>query len=170
MMLASPQRTAAATVFALVVAAVVFIMGCAGSATANATTEADNLAGVQAGFDAWSAGTGTIFDLLDDHATWEILGTTPVSRTYTSRADLEKNMLQPFNACMSGPLTPTVRRLHADGDTVFALFDATGTARDGVAYRNTYMWLLDMRDGRIVGVQALLDSVAFNDLWNRVAP
>jgi ketosteroid isomerase-like protein len=53
---------------------------------------------------------------------------------------------------------------------VFDLLDASGTARDGVGYRNTYMWLMDMRDGRIVRVQALLDSVAFNELWHRVAP
>ena len=169
-MLTSLQRATATTVFALMAAAVFFMMGCAGSGTASATTEADNLARVQAGFDAWAAGTGTVFDLLSDDATWEVLGSTPVSRTYTSKADLEQNMLRAFNARMSGPLRPTVRRLHADGDTVFAFFDATGTARDGVAYRNTYMWLLDMRHGRIVGVKALLDSVAFNDLWERVAP
>jgi uncharacterized protein len=160
------QRTVAATVFAFLV----LVVGSAGSATANTPTEADNLASVQAGFDAWSAGTGTVFDLLDDHATWEILGTTPVSGTYTSKAELENHMLQAFNARMSGPLRPTVRRLHADGDTVFVYFDATGTARDGVTYRNTYMWLLDMRDGRIVAVKALLDTVAFNDLWTRVTP
>lgn len=141
-----------------------------GQATAHASTESDNKARVQAGFDAWAAGTGTVFDLLDEHATWEVLGNTPVSRVYTSKADLQQNMLNDFNARMAGPLTPTVHRLHADGDTVVAYFDASGTARDGVPYRNTYMWLMDMRDGRIVSVRALLDSVAFNDLWHRVAP
>ena len=77
-MLTSLQRATATTVFALMAAAVFFMMGCAGSGTASATTEADNLARVQAGFDAWAAGTGTVFDLLSDDATWEVLGSTPV--------------------------------------------------------------------------------------------
>ena len=144
--------------------------GAAGPVTSTASTESDNLARVQTGFDAWAAGTGTVFDLLADDATWEVLGSTPVSRVYTNKADLQQNMLDDFNARMSGPLKPTVHRILADGDTVVAYFDASGTARDGIAYRNTYVWLMDMRGGRIVKVQALLDSVAFNDLWHRVAP
>lgn len=61
-----------------------------------------------------------------------------------------------------------MRHLYADGDTVIAFFDASATARDGLPYHNTYTWYLHMRDGRITAVEALLDSVAFNDLWHRV--
>jgi ketosteroid isomerase-like protein len=47
-------------------------------------------------------------------------------------------------------------------------FDAEGVARDGVPYRNTYAWFLTLRDNRIVKASAFFDSIAFNDLWQRV--
>jgi uncharacterized protein len=152
--------------------AAVFLGTLAGTGTAHANTpnEAENLARVQQGFDAWRAGTGSVFDLLADDATWEVLGNTPVSGVYTSKADLQQRVLAPFNARLSDGLTPSVRHLYTDGDTVIAFFDASATARDGLPYHNTYTWYLHMRDGQIVAVQALLDSVAFNDLWHRVSP
>jgi ketosteroid isomerase-like protein len=71
---------------------------------------------------------------------------------------------------MSGRLIPTIRDIYADGDTVIVFFDAEGTARDDVPYRNTYSWFLQLRDGQIVKASAFFDSIAFNDLWRRVAP
>ncbi len=57
-----------------------------------------------------------------------------------------------------------------DGDTVIARFDAQGTARDGKPYVNSYAWFLQLKDGQIVKAQAFFDSIAFDDLWRRVAP
>jgi uncharacterized protein len=54
------------------------------------------------------------------------------------------------------------------GDTVVVFFDASGTARDGKPYANTYAWFLDLRDGKIVKAFAFFDSVVFNDFWTRV--
>jgi hypothetical protein len=71
---------------------------------------------------------------------------------------------------MKSRLIPTVRRLYAEGDTVIAFFDAEGLARDEKPYRNTYAWFLELRDGRIVRAHAFFDSIAFNDLWQRVTP
>jgi hypothetical protein len=51
---------------------------------------------------------------------------------------------------------------------VIVFFDAEGIARDGVPYRNTYTWFLTLRDNRIVKASAFFDSIAFNDLWQRV--
>ena len=111
-------------------------------------TEARNLATVRAGFDAWRNGTGSTYEALADDATWEIVG----------------NSL----ARMAAPLRPTIRDIYADGDTVIVFFDAEGIARDGVPYRNTYTWFLTLRDNRIVKASAFFDSIAFNDLWQRV--
>jgi uncharacterized protein len=57
-----------------------------------------------------------------------------------------------------------------DGDTVVALSDAEGTALDGIPYRNTYAWFLRLRDDRIIAASAFFDSLAFNDLRQRVEP
>ena len=53
---------------------------------------------------------------------------------------------------------------------VIALFDATGTARDGKPYTNTYSWYMRMCDGQIVEATAFFDGVEFNDFWTRIAP
>lgn len=132
--------------------------------------EGRNLATVQVGFDRWRDGTGSPYDALADDATWEITGTSAAARTYTSKEDFLANVIRPFNARMSTRLIPTIRSIHADGDTVIVFFDAQGTARDGIPYRNTYSWFLQLRDDRIVQASAFYDSITFDELWHRVAP
>jgi ketosteroid isomerase-like protein len=133
-------------------------------------TEKRNKQLIQAGFDAWRNGTGGVFDLLAADAKWTIAGNCPVSRTFTSRQEFMDVVINPFNARLSSRLIPTMRGLYADGDTVIALFDAHGTARDGKPYRNTYSWYMQMREGKIVNATAFFDTIEFTDFWNRIKP
>lgn len=132
--------------------------------------EARNKELAEAGFAAWSAGTGSPYDLLADDATWTIVGHSDASKTYTGRAAFIEEVIKPFNARMSQSLKPTIRNLYAEGDAVVIFFDAAGVARDGLPYSNTYAWFWEMRDGKIVKAHAFFDSIAFNDLWRRVSP
>jgi uncharacterized protein len=148
-----------------------FGMGVAMRTTEKAKdAEARNKEIVRAGFEAWRNGTGGVFDLLAPDARWTIVGNSPVSRTYASREEFMDVVIHPFNARLSGRLVPTVRAIYADGDTVIALFDAEGTARDGKPYRNTYSWYLRMRDGAIVEATAFFDTIEFTDFWTRIKP
>jgi ketosteroid isomerase-like protein len=79
-------------------------------------------------------------------------------------------VIDPFYARMASPLVPTVRGLYAEDDWVITLFDASGTARDGRLYTNTYSWHLRLRDGRIVEAIAFFDTIAFTDFWQRITP
>ena len=133
-------------------------------------TETRNLELVQAGFERWKEGTGSVYDLLAPTAQWTIVGNSVVSKVYRSKQEFLDEVIRPFNARMSSPLVPAVRGLYADGDIVIALFDASGTARDGKPYTNTYSWYLRMRDGQIVEATAFFDSVEFNDFWTRITP
>lgn len=137
---------------------------------ANAESRTDNRALIRNAFEAWAAGTGSPFDLLADNAEWTIVGNSEAAGIYSGREAFMRDVIEPFNARMQVPLRPKLRELYADGDTVIAFFDAAGTARDGQAYTNTYAWFMKMRDGRIVEVHAFFDSIAFNDLWQRVQP
>jgi ketosteroid isomerase-like protein len=132
--------------------------------------ETRNKAIVQASFDGWKAGTGSPFDLLADDVTWTIVGNSVASKTYRSREAFMSEVIQPFNARMSVGLKPTIRNIYADGDTVIIFFDASGTARDGKPYANTYAWFFDMRDGKVIKASAFFDSVEFNEFWQRVTP
>ncbi|MHA6618667.1 nuclear transport factor 2 family protein [Pseudonocardia sp. DLS-67] len=125
---------------------------------------------IRAAFDEWAAGTGGPFALLADDATWTIVGNSPVSRAYGSRQEFLDVVIDPFNARMEVPLRPTVRALYADGDWVVALFDGSGTARDGMPYENTYTWYMRLAGAAIVEVIAFFDTIEFTDFWNRVSP
>ena len=132
--------------------------------------EDSNKALVQASFDRWKSGTGGPFELLADNVEWTIVGSSPLARTYRSKKELIDTVIAPFNARMSVPLVPAVRGLFADGDTVVILFDAAATARDGKAYRNTYSWYFQIREGRVVKATAFFDNRDFDEFWNRVPP
>jgi hypothetical protein len=129
-----------------------------------------NKAIVQRSFDAWTAGNGSPFDLLEEDAKWTIVGHSIVSGTYRNRAEFLREVIQPFNARMREGLRPQIRSIAADGNHVIILFDARAVARDGKPYTNTYAWFFDMRGGRIVNATAFFDSIAFNDMWKRVDP
>jgi uncharacterized protein len=126
-----------------------------------------NKAAVRASFDAWSAGTGSPFDLLAEDATWTIVGRSIAAKTYRSREAFMSEVIRPFNARMRDGLKPTIRSIYADGETVIVFFDAKGTARDGRPYENTYAWFLDIRAGKIVKATAFFDSIEFNDYWQQ---
>jgi ketosteroid isomerase-like protein len=138
--------------------------------TAGGDTQARNKAIVERAFDAWKNGTGGPYDLLAEDASWTIVGRSLASKTYETREAFMRDVIRPFNARMSVPLRPEVRRLYADGDTVIVFFDAQGTARDGKPYANTYAWFLTLRDRKIVEAFAFFDSTAFNEFWTRVTP
>jgi uncharacterized protein len=139
-------------------------------AMAQDSIQNSNRLAVQAGFDAWRNGTGGVFDLLAPDAKWTIVGNSPVSRTYNSRKEFLDVVITPFNARLSKPLVPTVRGIYADGETVIALFDGEGTARDGKPYKNTYSWFMRMREGKIIEVVAFFDTIEFTDFWTRIKP
>lgn len=134
------------------------------------STEEKNRDLIARAFDAWRDGTGSPYDLLAEDAHWTITGNSVAARTYPSREAFLNEVIRPFNARMRTRLVPAMRRLYAEGDTVIAFFDASGTARDGEAYANTYAWFMEMQDGRIFRAHAFFDSIAFDAFWKRVTP
>ena len=160
---------AAAAAFAVATASGGSLMAQAPRADGDATA-AVNKRIIERHFAAWRDRTGSPFDLLTDSATWTIVGRSAAAGTYRGREAFLARVIRPFNARMREGLRPEIRRLHADGNTVIVFFDAEAPARDGVPYRNTYAWLLEMKDGRIVEAWAFFDSITFNELWSRVTP
>jgi uncharacterized protein len=146
---------------AIVLVTALLIATSAQAQSRRTAEENRNLALVERAFAEWAAGRGSPFDLLSPDASWTIMGPTPSAGTY-DRARLEREVLVPFTSRMATPLKPTVHRLYADGDTVIALFEASGRRKDGAAYRNAYAWFLKMRAGRIVEATAVLDLGAYD--------
>ena len=137
---------------------------------ASANEAGTNRATIAKAMEAWAAGTGGPYDLLADEAVWTISGNSLASKTYPSKEAFLSEVIRPFNARMRTRLIPSVHKIYADGDTVIAHFDASGTARDGQPYVNSYAWILTLKDGRIVRAFAFFDAHAFDDFWTRVSP
>lgn len=158
------------------IAALIFLLSIANPVTsmaqANTSTAQKNKAIVQAAFDDWKNGRGSVFDLLADDAEWTIAGASLAAGTYADKEAFMAKVIRPFNARVSAPLSPTIREIHADDetDTVVVLFDGRTVATDGVPYANTYAWFLQLREGRIVKATAFFDTALFDALWNRVEP
>jgi len=126
---------------------------------------------VSRAFDAWMAGTSAITDLFAEDMVWRIVGRSVASREYATKQEFVDEVLAPFGERFEGgerfrPVA--IRGIFADGDTVIVLWDGRGVARDGVAYENTYAWFMRLRDGAVVDGTAFYDSIAFNELWERV--
>jgi uncharacterized protein len=124
---------------------------------------------------AWMGGDPTALQsLLAEDVQWTITGNSVVAGTTNSRPELMSKVLGPLWARFAkadAPLRPRrIAGLYADGDTVIAQFDSAGTANDGKAYANSYLWILTMRHGKIVKGIAFFDSIAVNELWQRVIP
>lgn len=129
---------------------------------AQMTREQQNRAFITGAFADWAAGDGDVFGLLADDVTWHITGFDPaVARTYRSRDALLEATSQPLRARLAGPLKPTVRKVWADGDDVLVHWDGAAPLKDGSQYRNTYMWVMTVRDRKIVAVTAFLDNATF---------
>lgn len=123
---------------------------------------------IREGFAKWANGTGSFFDLLADDVEWTITGSSPISKTYTSRKQFLEEAIAPLNERLSEKIVPRVRGIYADGDMVIALWDGTATAKDGKPYNNTYSWYMTLKNGRIVKVVAFFDTIDLADLWRRI--
>ncbi len=139
------------------------------SGESRASDQSENKQIVQRAFDAWANGTGSPYDLLAEDVNWTITGNSLASKSYPSREAFIGEVIRPFNARMSVGLKPTIRSMYTDGDTVIVYFDASGIAKDGKPYVNTYAWFLDLHEGKIVKAPAFFDSIVFNDLWTRLS-
>ena len=136
--------------------------------TAVAQTPIDNKKIVQAGFDRWAKGEGSFFDLLTADMQWTINGSTPLSKTYTSKQQFLDEVIDPLNHILSKKIVPSVRGLYADGDVVIALIDGKATASDGQPYNMSYAWFMKMKEGKIIQVDAFLDGIKFADVMKRI--
>jgi ketosteroid isomerase-like protein len=123
---------------------------------------------IQEGFDKWANNTGSFFDLLADDVQWTIAGSTPLSKTYTSKAEFLHTVIEPLNRRLSVKIVPHVRSLYADGDMVIAIWDGTAVATDGKPYNTTYEWNMQVKDGKIVRALAFLDGIEFADILRRI--
>lgn len=166
------NRSLTATTSALVATAMFAALNFTthGASGQDMSEQERNRALVTKGFADWASGTGSPYDFLAEDARWTITGNSLAAKTYPSKEAFMSEVIRPFNARMRDRLIPNVHRIYVENDTVIVHFDATGVARDGEPYVNSYAWFLRLKDGRIVEAHAFFDSIEFDHFWRRVTP
>lgn len=67
-----------------------------------------------------------------------------------------------------GTAAVATKGVWADGDKVFVHITSSARAIDGLPYANEYMYILTMRDGKVVAGTAWLDLHAYYEIIDRV--
>jgi len=97
--------------------------------------------------------------LLADEATYEVMGTTPISGPATGRREIIDNVFVPFTSRLeNGRIRLTIDEVIAQGDraAVIAHSEATGTT--GLPYNNKYVFIFRTSADRILSLQEYLDT------------
>ena len=134
-----------------------------------ANKEAQNKRLIEQAFKQWASGNGNFFDLLTEDVQWIITGSSPLSKTYIGKQQLMNETVTPLTNRLATPIVPKIREVYADGDDVIAVWDGTATAKDEQPYRNTYCWIMTLKNGRITHVVAFLDLIEYTDVLNRIS-
>lgn len=122
---------------------------------------------VREAFSTWSAGKGSVLDLMPPDGIVVIPGIAPHCGTF-SKKQFAAEVATPFMACFSQPPVPRPRKIWSDGDDVVVLADAEGTTTDGQPYANSYVFVLEFQEGHLMKATEFLDMAAFNAVWDRI--
>jgi ketosteroid isomerase-like protein len=126
---------------------------------------AENKKIVQDMFAAWSRGQGGFLDLLADDVRWTVIGSTAVSRTYTSKRAFVEGAVKPLGEKISGAIQPTLRDVIADGDMVVLQWDGRAVGKNGTLYNQTYCWVMRVENGKVREGTAYLDTEIVTQLF-----
>lgn len=100
---------------------------------------------------------------------WTINGSAPLSKTYKGKQQFLDEVINPLNERLLQKIVPTVRNLYAEGDIVIAFIDGKATAKDGQPYNMSYAWFMQMKNGKIIKVEAFLDGIQFANVMQRLS-
>ncbi len=124
---------------------------------------------VEEAFTRWSRGQGSFLDLMDDDGIVVIPGTAAHCGTMRKQQFVTE-VAAPFMSRFSKRPVPIPSLIVATANEVVVVAHAEGTTLDGKLYRNDYVFVLEFRDGRLLKATEFLDMVAFNSVWDSVAP
>jgi uncharacterized protein len=128
-------------------------------------TATENKKMIREGFEAWGRGDGRAFlKLVADDVRWTVIGSTPISRTYNSKRDF-REALKAISERFTTDLKVVVRDVIADGDKVAVQFESHAAGKNGIAYDQTYCWVIRMAEGQVREVVAYLDTELVTKLF-----
>lgn len=110
-------------------------------------------------FAAWGQGDSKpFFAIVADDVTWTVIGTTPISGTYTSKQAFLDGAVRQLGGRLQTPILADVKAVNADGDMVFLRWEGRSTGPAGQPYAQTYCWVMRLDGGKVTEVTAYLDT------------
>lgn len=150
-------------------ASVLAISGCAAT-TAEVNVAKQNKRLIEKGFSDFNAGRPGLFELMSPDLVWTIEGTGMAAGTFHSKQEFVDRAAQPLASRFKSRVKLTIRGIWADGDHVIARFDGDAVTRDGKAYHGPYLWILTIKEGRIVEGNAFFDHARYESVVKSVPP
>lgn len=152
----------------LILTLLCYAIGCTSKAQHSIypkTNEPIEIVSVQ--FDKWKKGEASFFELLADDVVWIVSGRSPVSGTYHGKIYFLERAVNPIIGKLKTPLKPELISLTSDSSFVWLHFRATATTITDRVYENTYVWKLQLKDGKITSGIAFLDTYKLALLMNQ---
>ncbi|HYA34760.1 MAG TPA: nuclear transport factor 2 family protein [Candidatus Binataceae bacterium] len=130
-------------------------------------SESENKSLIRQALSLWAAGNANaFFDLLADDVRWTVIGSTRISRAFTSKRAFLDGAVQPLMAQLATPIKPSILDVIAEGDKVVVQWDGSATAKNGKPYNQRYCWVIRVVDGRVREGIAYLDTELVSQLWS----
>ena len=95
---------------------------------------------------------------LAESGNWTIIGSTPWSGTYRSKAEVLARLLAPLNSQLAHRNTITAQSFVAEGDQVVVEGGGHNTTKTGKQYNNRYCWVFRFSQGQVVELVEYTDT------------
>ncbi len=119
----------------------------------------ENCESVRSAFESWEQGDSRpFFGLVADDVCWTVIGSTPISGTYTTKSAFIEKAAGRLTAMFAGPVIAKIVDVRAAGDKVFLQWEGSAETTGGRPYEQTYCWVMTMSDGEVVEALAYLDT------------
>ncbi|MET0242065.1 MAG: nuclear transport factor 2 family protein [Flavitalea sp.] len=117
-----------------------------------------------------SAHDFTLFfkDYFVEEVEWTIAGHGPVAGTYHGMKQLFEKAEEALFERLAQPLVIKTIGVWADGNEVFARIQSSSKAIDGKPYGNEYMYIMTVKNGKVVSGIEWLDLNAYYEIVERV--
>jgi uncharacterized protein len=126
-------------------------------------TEA-NRTTLSAVMNALSQGDGRPFvDAMAEDFTWHMIGSTPWSGTFRGKSEVRGKLMKHLFDQFATRYRNHATQILADGDIVVVECRGDVTTRRGLAYNNTYCWIIRMAGGQMRHLTEYMDTALVNE-------
>jgi ketosteroid isomerase-like protein len=98
------------------------------------------------------------FSHVADDVDWTVMGTHPLAGRYPSKAAFIEGTFAKLGRVLPEGAQLHVEQIIIQDDHAVVELHSLATAKSGMRFDNRYCWVVQFKDGMIVGVRAYLDS------------